>query len=875
MRRFLMLGWVCLLGAVASADDLFPFFPMGDHLDSVWKSGDRDKVAGEDGPVRVAGKDFVTDAGVKKFWAVNTCFSMNFCNKDEAEKYAARMARFGINAVRLHHMDSRDIWTPGKPKLEIDPVQLDKLDWYIFQLKRHGIYVNINLHVSRLLGTQEGMPTDDSPKQNKGVDNFYPAMVTLQKKYAKDLLSHVNPYTKMSYLEDPCVAMIEINNENSLVSQWFGWGFENLAEPYEKELQRQWNAWLVKKYGTTANLRKAWDCKTFPLEANLVDDAASQWHLENGSGKGTLEEKDGALKLTVEKIGKVAWNPQFYLRNFSIKGGVPYTLSFRAKANVDRKLSVGVSENHADWRTLGFHARFDVTKEWQTFTYTFIAERDDDQCRFSFSSFEPGTFEFDSLSLRAGGSLGIADDEKLEDGSVRILYRGRELFRNLKQAYRDFVNFILDVENNYWQDMYRYVKDELKAKAPVSGTQLNYGLHHAQARLDYCDIHSYWNHPNFPGRPWDGNNWKVKNRPLVNVLGASGNIPNLANHRILGLPYTVSEYNHPYPNLYGAEGFPMIASIGAFQDWSGIFIFAWSHTREFTPGGIPSFFDIAGNPMELVHMPACYNMFVRGDVTSALAAKDAKKVVYSVTEAEEREMRCEVGRMNLGFTAENPLRSYAGVRMPDLNLSADPTAGTQAFVKPENYVPPTKTVSHTGQLVWNAETEKQGFYQVDTPKTKVFTGFVNGRTFTYQDGTKLEIGPTKLNWATLTMTQVGQGRYLVAATGLMKSTGMKLRPYDQDEIEGKKEIVDTEDYASLIDKDVTYCRARGGAPMLCEGIPAVVTFPAPAGKTVTLYPLDGNASRMAGVAAERVSGDFVKFTLSPKYQTLWYEVEIK
>ena len=117
----------------------------------------------------------------------------------------------------------------------------------------------------------------------------------------------------------------------------------------------------------------------------------------------------------------------------------------------------------------------------------------------------------------------------------------------------------------------------------VSGTQLSYSPVHVQAGLDYIDAHAYWKHPHFPGRPWDPNNWYVENVAMVNSPG--GTLTSLAARRVAGMAYTVSEYNHPAPNSYAAEGFPMIAALAAHQAWDGMFSFTYSHNTEFEPIG--------------------------------------------------------------------------------------------------------------------------------------------------------------------------------------------------------------------------------------------------------------------------------------------------
>ena len=75
-----------------------------------------------------------------------------------------------------------------------------------------------------------------------------------------------------------------------------------------------------------------------------------------------------------------------------------------------------------------------------------------------------------------------------------------------------------------------------------------------QAELDYIDNHAYWCHPS----PVHAN-WRIHNAAdgQLDVLH-----PGLAGQRVLGKPYTVSEYNHPFPNQYGAEGQPMLRAYG-------------------------------------------------------------------------------------------------------------------------------------------------------------------------------------------------------------------------------------------------------------------------------------------------------------------------
>ena len=171
-----------------------------------------------------------------------------------------RLASLGINCVRMHHMDSRLIWGKSPNKLTIDAERLDRLDYLIYQLKLHGVYANLNLHVSRAFDEAEGfVARQQRPMFDKGLDNFEPRMIELQKKYARDLLTHVNPYTKTPYTAEPAVAFVEVSNEDSLFQIWNEGGIDRLPEPYATTFRKLWNARLRKKYGSTEPLRKAWD----------------------------------------------------------------------------------------------------------------------------------------------------------------------------------------------------------------------------------------------------------------------------------------------------------------------------------------------------------------------------------------------------------------------------------------------------------------------------------------------------------------------------------------------------------------------------------------------------------------------------------------
>jgi len=860
-RVLLVVAFVLAIPLGLGAEEpLFPFVVSYDAPDNVTNvSAWIDRPAGRQGFVRVDRGRMVTDAGPIRFWGTNFCFAACFPEHEQAERVAARLARLGVNCVRMHHMDSRDIWGRSPDKLTIDPEQLDRLDYLIYQLKEHGIYTNINLHVSRTLGPKEGFPAvEGRPRYDKGVGNFEPRMIEAQKKYARDLLTHVNPYTKNAYTDEPAVAMVEISNEDALFAVW-GWGqLDDLTDPYATTFRKLWNDWLRNKYGTTAELRKAWNVGEWPLgdellrNVDLSEPPERTWNLERDAQTEVAwsVESDGPqgarfLRVVVARQGEVAWRPQLSQSGFAVEGDAPYTLTCKLRSDRQRQISLNCMMSHEPWQRLGFSTSVDVGPEWKDHRFTFVASQDDPNARISVSSLEPGTYDLAAISLRPGGIVGLEPGQRLEDSSVPVLRRGR--LDLTKAARADFIDFLWDTERAYWLGMHRFLKDELKVRSLVSGTQLSYSPVHVQAELDYIDAHAYWNHPVFPGRAWDSSNWYVRNVALVNRPG--GTLAGLAVRRVAGMAYTVSEYNHPAPNSYAAEGFPMIAAFGAFQAWDGIFPFAYCHNSDFEPRRITSYFDIKGDTSKIAHTPACAALFLRGD-----AAPAEKTVVAGLSKRREREKLHEtLSAWNLtadrfGLDARHALAHGVAV-----DLGRDDTPEPPALADDA-----AQYVSDTGQLRWDVSEPGAGYFIADTPRTKLFTGFVRGRTFDLGD-VKLAVGPTRLDWATVSLVAVdgpgfaGPGRILVTATGWVQNQDMQLEDLGNDR--------------------VTLGRDWGAEPVLCEGVPARIELPVAAAR-VRVYPLDESGNRRDAIAPEEAAGKAM-VRLGPEHKTVWYEVEIR
>lgn len=152
-----------------------------------------------------------------RFWGVNTCLSANFPDHDLADRIAERLARSGYNTLRIHHYD-RDLILKDGPSYVFDPRQLDKLDYFFAALKKRGIYINIDLYSIRQFSQKEIPDLGRSIQQDiKGLIPVSDAAFDAWAHFAKNLLIHRNPYTGMTWGQDPALIGICPVNEDSIL----------------------------------------------------------------------------------------------------------------------------------------------------------------------------------------------------------------------------------------------------------------------------------------------------------------------------------------------------------------------------------------------------------------------------------------------------------------------------------------------------------------------------------------------------------------------------------------------------------------------------------------------------------------------------------
>jgi len=841
-----------------------------------------DKPADE--PVTVRDGHFYAGGKRIRFWTALIIGCCCFPEHDEAALVARRLASRGFNQVRIHLIDCQyapsGLFDPAhKGELRILPSQLEKLDYFIAELKRRGMYVELPVHGQhwRNISGATEFPGADMQKLASfaaGVPLWNDNYVAAEKQFARDFFGHVNPYTGKAYTEEPGVSTMEIINENGIVCAWRG-GHLRKAWPAAMiaDLQAHWNGFLKSRYQSTGRLRRTWaegqiaaDPRPLLRSDDFADGSAAWWLQVVKPSTATMKPQarggpEGRPCLVLDS-DRAAQQSAFVLlqqRGLTIEKGCRYKLSFLARADVKAgaslKLNVNVAMNHAPWSGLGLAESVDVGDAWREVTLFFAGAQDERAAKLLITPpLGASRVALARFSLRKADVSGLLPHESLEAASVAVPLTPGDCLQRTAQVTVDFVDFLYEADRQFFARMFDFLKNELGCRHPVKGTQVDqYSSYFSQSQCDFLDAHGYWQHPSFPRKPWDPNDWTIGNSPLVNAHGET--VVALAGCRVWGKPYNISEYCHPAPSTFCAEQIPNVASFGALQDWDGIAFHCWQEqsydwrrheVRKLPADRIDSYFNIARHPVKLVTIPFGTLAFRRGDVAPA-----REELAIGVTLDDEKRWLIDQPRRVQGW-ASFRVAGLKGATWLDafthrigLELGS---SHVPAFVPPESH----RAESDTGQLVYDLTDRAAGVLTVNAPRAKAVIGFAADKTFTLGDVT-LRPGPTMQHGYCVITASAVRGHdfhapgasILVTASGYVENQGMRWN--------AERTTVGTQ---------------WGEGAVLCEGIPFELTL-----KTAhaQAWALDGHGRRVTSIPCDS-GAEAARFTFGPRYKTLWYEI---
>ncbi len=150
---------------------------------------------------------------------------------------------------------------------------------------------------------------------------------------------------------------------------------------------------------------------------NEEDSRKRRWRLQVLAGNvGELvlpPDNPDAIRVAIRKGGtQDTWGIQLNQDRFTVKAHHRYSLTFRARADSPRNITVGFSKAHEPWSNLGLWQNIALTKEWKSFEEEFTPGADEDNARIHFDvGSSDVSVELSHVSLhRLPGKILVAPD---------------------------------------------------------------------------------------------------------------------------------------------------------------------------------------------------------------------------------------------------------------------------------------------------------------------------------------------------------------------------------------------------------------------------------------------------------------------------------
>lgn len=295
-----------------------------------------ERTAGETGFVRIDARgDFIRGDGQPiRFWAVNSDVARGpFVAKPLGPKAApdlARHARFlakrGINLVRQH----RQISPPTSAAIgDLNRAERDAIWRMVAAMRAEGIYSVISPYWAAPMRFSKDWAVAGGADQSAfGLLFFDPALQAAYKSWLKQLFTEKNPYSGVPLARDASVALVQIQNEDSLLF----WTVGGIKGPQRTALETRFAQFAAGKHGSVEKALAAWGGDT------AQGDAAGEGRLALLNLWELTQPARGARAL------RLADQAEFYARTM-------WDFNRMITAYLRDELSVGSLINAGNWKT--------------------------------------------------------------------------------------------------------------------------------------------------------------------------------------------------------------------------------------------------------------------------------------------------------------------------------------------------------------------------------------------------------------------------------------------------------------------------------------------------------------------------------------------
>ena len=390
--------------------------------------------------------------------------------------------------------------------------------------------------------------------------------------------------------------------------------------------------------------------------------------------------------------------------------------------------------------------QLEVTNEDGVFFYTFggIAPPYKKILKSQYISWLKAKYGTDDKLYQAWGD-DLGGTESLEDGRVGLLDIGGTGQPDKPHRMHDQLEFYAGLEDGYFTKT-RQALRESGVKQPISGSGW-VGIGNtfftdiwANAKhMDYIDRHQYWGGgPGgwqiLPGQPFE-TDCALKKPELILKLGGE---------RVMGLPFSISEWANTLPNQFRLEAPGLMALYGnELGGWETPIHFAWSGGYD----GNDTFISLlkwmwpVDEASTLCQYPALSEMIRHADIQRGPDAfirnlSDAK--VLSGTPTQDALIRLDISGPFEAMSAHNGVNAKGLAAVYAAAVGRTGIGFTGAVEKPDTSLDLNKYIdldkkeirSATGELYWNYGV---GYVTANAPRIQAAIGFLGQTPVSLKD----------------------------------------------------------------------------------------------------------------------------------------------
>ncbi|MBS1536844.1 MAG: carbohydrate binding domain-containing protein [Bacteroidetes bacterium] len=768
---------------------------------------------------------FATGNDGKRARFIGASFFYTACYPDSADavSIAKRLHSLGFNAACFYGFDftywnQASFLADGNTSDALNPEQMNRIDWFIYQLSLNGIYIYMPVH-----GEWQPRPGDGITKWDtvpRCLPYIEPEFITKHKQIVRMLMNHVNPFSNKAWKDDPAIAWLDLTHENSLMILWQNGQLMSprqygLTSYHISRLDTMFCIYLQNKYGNDIALKQSWmslpgSPKNIVQNGGFEDaaDPTTDWQLSvSEQAKAVLLTSDGnkvegerSANIKVSQTPGTSYFIQLINRTVKLTKYRDYELRFSAKTTsaVGKRPFVIVAQRGMyPYDVYGLYQQDTVTANWKEYVIPFRSNTTDSSTvNLSFYLGQAtGDFYLDNVQLHEVTTQGLMPGESMSNFSVK-----RSAWNDNSvsiQRMADNAVFYTALVKTYTDQMYSFLKDSIGTKALISGgtqTELLNDLF-AVKNTDFTNEFGGWD-----GAQQNGGKQTIQNRGMASDQYA-GPFPNYARSKIKDKPFFVSGFLMAYPSAHQNEMLTMLPAYSAYQDWDGFFLTYYADSRYTNTNNIIDSLQAyqLKNSTFLSMMPQAAHAFYSEAISPAKRTIGLKYTINNLLTPQWQLYRPHWLEIN----TDQRMLLFRKIQIDsfDAKEQTELPHRTISELSSDNGVDVKNLLSDTEELLWNAA---DSVFTINTPRYVAATGAIGGKILTFSAGKadirverldagsvgsfswisddSLPITQSKKSLLTLSSRAVNQGAVWQSKTGLttwgkgpMQTEAMTLR----------------------------------------------------------------------------------------------------